>query len=210
MLKQLPTLLFLGIATSCFTQTSTEDALNLIHSEEQAKSYLTQKPSKQNKLITFNEEKHKTILAKELFKTSIGITKIFDHEFETIFYKVMTKSRKTYYRGAIIHLNGENLEYAAIEALQKTIMDKYKNGASFDFLAKQYSIDNHANKGGDLGWFLSGDKHVQLETSIIEHDLGDIFALNIEHSNDYYVVLKTHEPKEISEIEVLKIVEQKY
>ena len=54
----------------------------------------------------FNEEKHKTILAKELFKLSIGGTKVNEREFEKTFYKVINKTKKTYHRVAYIYLDG--------------------------------------------------------------------------------------------------------
>jgi hypothetical protein len=42
---------------------------------------------------------------------------------------------------------------------------------------------------------------------MIHNQLNDIFAIDMSSSSEYYVVLKTYEPKNISEIKVLKIVE---
>lgn len=211
MLKKVLILLLIASSPLLTAQTSTEKELEVLETPEQAKSYLETKKSKKNKLITFNEVKHKTKLAKELFKLSVGGTKVNDREFEKTYYKVINKSKKTYYRVAYIYLDGSKSSLENINALRKKIIAQYHNGAPFDFLAKQYSMDNNANKGGDLGWFLKGEMHPDFEHEIINsnYSLNDIFTVNIPSKNWYYVVLKTHKPKAISEIEVLKIVETK-
>jgi len=205
-------LLSLISTTICITaQTSVEDDLKIIKTPEQVKSYLETKKSKKNKLITFNEEKHKTVLAKELFKLRVGGTKTNEGEFNKTFYKVINKSKETYYRVAYIYLDGLKYSLSDLNKLRDKIIAQYNNGAPFDFLAKQYSMDENANKGGDLGWFLKGEMHSDFENEVINknHELNAIFNIDIPSKNWYYIVLKTHEPKDISEIEVLKIVEPK-
>ncbi|MFL1011609.1 peptidylprolyl isomerase [Flavisericum labens] len=192
-------------------QTSTEEDLASIETPEQIEHFLEAKDSKKNKLVTFNEEKHKTKLTKSLFKLGLGGTKTNENEFDKTYYKVVDKTSKTYYRAAYIFLDGNKYDAVNIKALRERIIKKYRNGASFDFLARQYSMDSNAKKGGDLGWFTNGDMHADFEKEIIngDHQINDIFTIDIPSKKWYYVVLKTHEPKAISEIEVLKIVEPK-
>ena len=80
--KQLLVLIFIGFTSVLTAQTSTEEELLVIETPEQIETYLETKKSKKNKLITFNEEKHKTILAKALFKLPTGGTKVNENEFE--------------------------------------------------------------------------------------------------------------------------------
>ena len=209
--KQLLTLLFIGITTILTAQTSTEAELQILKTPKQIENYLEIKNSKKNKLITFNEEKHKTILAKDLFKLHVGATKVNEGEFEKTFYKVINKSKNVYHRVAYIYLDASKYSIPEINNLREKIIAQYNNGASFDFLAKQYSMDSNANKGGDSGWFLKGDMHSDFENEVLNenHSLNDIFTIDIPSEKWYYVVLKTHEAKEISEIDVLKIVEAK-
>lgn len=211
MFKNLLALFLISTTSLLSAQTSTEKELDIIETPEQIESYLETKKSKKNKLITFNEEKHKTILAKELFKLGIGGKKVNENEFEKTFYKVINKTKNTYYRVAYIYLDGSKYSLADINRLQDKIIAQYHNGAPFDFLAKQNSMDSNANKGGDLGWVLKGEMLSDFETEVLneDHKLNDIFTVDIPSQNWYYVVLKTHEPKDISEIEVLKIVEAK-
>lgn len=190
-------------------QNSTEKELEFIETPEQIDSYLELKKSKENKLITFNEEKHKTILSKELFELSKGGIKTVSTNFEKTIYKVVEKSNTTNYRAAYIYLDGTKYSKSDLNTLRTKIINEYNNGAPFDFLAKRYSMDENANKGGDLGWFAQGDMHPEFENEIINgnHSLNEIFTLDIPSENWFYVILNTHEPKDISEIKVLKIVE---
>jgi parvulin-like peptidyl-prolyl isomerase len=211
MLQKLLSLFFICFSIILTAQTSIEEELKVLESPEQVKSYLEFKASKKNKIIVFNEEKHKTILAKELFKQNIGGTKINKNEFEKTYYKVINKTEKTYHRLAYIYLDGAEYSLDELNDLRDKIISQYHNGAPFDFLAKQYSMDGNAKKGGDLGWFLEGEMHPDFEVAIFntDYNVNDIFTVDIPSENWYYVVLKTHDPKDISEIEVLKIVESK-
>lgn len=209
MLKKSLLLLLISSSSFLIAQNSTEKELKLIETTEQAESFLETKKSRKNKVITFNEEKHKTVLAKKLFKLNVGGTKVYDSEFQKTFYKVIKKSKKTYYRVAYIFLDGSKYKIKDLKKLREDIIARYENGAPFDFLAKQHSMDGTANKGGDLGWFLEDEMHPDFEEEAINkpHSVNDIFTVDIPSENWYYIILKTHEPKEILEIEVLKVVE---
>ncbi|MFD0988492.1 peptidylprolyl isomerase [Mariniflexile jejuense] len=209
MTKNLLFAVLIGTSTILNAQNSTEKELEGIETPEQINNYLELKKSKDNKLITFNEEKHKTILAGELFKLPKGGIKTVTSNFEKTIYKVVEKTKTTYYRASYIYLDGSKYNLTDLNTLRTKLINEYKNGAPFDFLAKRYSMDENANKGGDLGWFTQGELYATFENEIINknHALNAIFTVDIPENNWYYVVLKTHEPKDISEIKVLKIVE---
>ncbi|NNC50566.1 MAG: hypothetical protein HKO01_08545 [Flaviramulus sp.] len=211
MFKNLLILFFISITPFLSAQTSVIEELQILETPEQVESYLEIKNSKKSNLITFNEEMHKTILAKELFKLNVGGTKVNENEFDKTFYKVIQKTENTYHRVAYIYLDGSKYNINDINIIREKIIKKYHNGVPFNILAKQYSMDENANKGGDLGWFQKGKMQSDFESEALNevHELNDIFNIDIPSENLYYVVLKTHEPKNISEIEVLKIVEAK-
>ncbi|OEK08818.1 hypothetical protein A8C32_00650 [Flavivirga aquatica] len=66
---------------------------------------------------------------------------------------------------------------------------------------------DNATRGCDLGWFTEGKTHEDFENEIIngDHNVDDIFTIDIASQNWYYAILKTYEPKNISEITILKI-----
>ncbi|QQY81254.1 peptidylprolyl isomerase [Tamlana sp. s12] len=208
--KLLTTLIFVSVVT-LHAQPSVEKELKDIENPEQADAFIKSNKSTKNKLITFNEEKHQTVLAKSLFKKNVGSTEVLDREFEKTYYKVVNKTTNTYNRVSYIYLDGNKYNMTDLNALRSQIMANYKDGAPFDFLAKRYSMDAGAEKGGDTGWFTKGKLDTALENSLTNNSyaLNDLFTIDLPETNRYYVVLKTHEPKEISELQVLKITEKK-
>jgi hypothetical protein len=72
-------------------------------------------------------------------------------------------------------------------------------------------MDNNANRGGDLGWFSKGTYNEIFENALINnnHQVNDIFTIDIQENNWYYVILKTYDVKLIREIKALKIVKPK-
>jgi len=189
-------------------QTSTKKELKLIESKQQAKDYLENNKSKNNKLITFNQEKHNTTLAKSLFKLGKGRTKINESEYGTTYYKVVDKIKTKHYRVSTIYLDGSVMSLDEINKLREDIINKYENGLPFANLVKKYSMDNNVDKGGDIGWFAKGELAPVFDEQATSdvYSIGDVFTVDIPSEDKYYVVLKTHEPKEIKEIKVLKVV----
>lgn len=210
MLKNYFTYLTFIFSLTGLAQTSIETDLDSITSFEKAQEFLKDKHFKQNKFITFNEEKHKTTLAKDLFSLSLGGTKTFENDYEKTVYKIVEKSSTTNYRTSYIFLDGNMLSLDEINSMRDMIIRKYQDGASFNFLARQYSMDINANKSGDTGWFSENFFDPDLEDIIVndQHNLDDIYTSEIPNKKKYYVILKTYEPKEIAEIKVLKIVDE--
>lgn len=206
-------LLLVGLSSCLFvtSQTSIEDELIAVETLEQTKIYLNSKAPKTGSIVTFNENKHKTLLASDLFKLPVGGVKVKTDEFEKTIYKIIERIEKTYYRAAYIYLDGNQSDLSEINALRNKIITLFESGVSFNFLARRYSMDKNAPKGGDLGWFCSNAKNLSIETEVINssHELNDIYTLDISSENGYYVILKTHEPKDILEINVLKLLEEK-
>ena len=124
-------------------------------------------------------------------------------------YKVIDKIEIPYYRISYIYLNGKEKSLDEINTLRQEIIEKYNDGFPFSNLAKRYSMDSSAKRGGDLGWFTKGDMLEDFENQVINNNysVNEIFTVDVPANDWYYAVLKTHDTKMIEEIKVLKISE---
>lgn len=204
------TLLTLLVGTSMLQAQNATKQLDSIFDMNQAEAFLETKAFK-GKIITFNEAKHQTSLAKQLFDKSIGGSLTDDQGFESIHYKVLEKNIVPYYRVNYIFFDGKQISYDKMNDLRQRILTSYENGIPFVKMAQVYSMDRNANQGGDTGWFTEGSLHPKLEEAIIYggHAKNDIFIVDIPAEDKYYMVFMTQAPKELTEIKVLRVIEPK-
>lgn len=190
-------------------QLAFESELDSITNEAQATAYVEQHKAMHGKIIIFNEEKHHTRLAYDLFELGKGGKKMYETEIEKTYYKLIDRSKVPHYRVSYIILDGNKKSMGEISQLRSEIKSKYQNGTPFEELAKQYSMDINAKRGGDSGWFAVGEMLPEFEDQVIHthHKIGEIYMLDAPSKKWYYVVLQTHDKMMIEEIKVLKVVE---
>lgn len=75
--------------------------------------------------------------------------------------------------------------------LAKQIITKLNNGEKFADLAKKYSSDGSASKGGDLGWFNKGDMVAAFEDAAYALEKGKYTTTPVKSDYGYHVILKT-------------------
>ena len=195
----------------CYAQNSFDGTIDDVVTTEQAKIFIKQNKALKGKYFVFNKEKHNTILAKELFETPIGRSKVYESEFNKTTYKILDKNETTYYRASYIFINSEGLNENDLKRLKQSIYSKFNQGQHFNDLVKRYSMDKNASRGGDTGWFIDGKMPIEVEEELIKnnknHYLNKLFTVDIPEKNWHYIILKTEEPKPIEEIKVIKITE---
>lgn len=80
------------------------------------------------------------------------------------------------------------------EKTAKDIIKKLKDGEDFDKLAKEYSDDkSNADKGGDLGWFNTGEMEEEFEDASFELKKGKYTTTPVETSYGYHIIYKIDE-----------------
>lgn len=109
------------------------------------------------------------------------------------------------FRVSYIYLDGKKLTSSQIDSIRNLIIDQFSKGVSFVDLARNYSMDGNSQKGGDLGWFESGNMISEFEKSIKESNQGDIFTVDIPANNWYYVVLKTFSERKRKKYSLIKV-----
>jgi parvulin-like peptidyl-prolyl isomerase len=77
------------------------------------------------------------------------------------------------------------------EDLAKDIIKKLNNGEDFATLAKKYSDDGSASKGGDLGWFNKGAMVESFETAAYALKKGEYTKTPVKSDYGYHIILKT-------------------
>ena len=209
MIKNILVLLLFATTALCFAQNDFESELDSIQTLDEAKIYVQKNKSIKGTVITFNKEKHHTKLADELFSLSKGSKKVYKTDMEKTYYKVIEKNEIPYQRMSYIFLNGKEKSVEEINSLRTNIISKYRKGFRFEDLAKHYSMDSNANRGGDLGWVTHGDLHPDFEAEVLNdsYQVNDVFTVDIPEQQWYYVILKTEDTKYIEEIKVLKVIE---
>lgn len=209
MLKNSVLILICFISFTGLAQKSFQQELDSLTTVEKAKQFIDSKKGRKNKIITFNQEKHKTKLSKELLELPKGGQKVLKRESENIHYKVLEKNLITYYRVSYIFLDGKESSINSIEKLRPQIIERHKRGTPFKDLAMQYSMDKNKTRGGDSGWFTYGEMLPEFEQQVMNdsYQIDDIFTVNVESNQWYYIVKKTYDKKLITEIKVLRVVE---
>ncbi len=200
------TILF-GLPASA--QHELKQELDSITTIEQAMAFLELKKTEPHKIITFNQEKHKTRLSEELLQLDKGGSTVINGEFEKIHYKVLDRNETFYYRVNYVYLDGSKLSITEIDRLRVRIIAKLEHGIPFKDVAIEYSMDKNKTRGGDSGWITYGEMPLEFEQEVIEdyYKVGDIFLASAPSVNSYYVIKKTHDKKSITEIKVLKVIE---
>ena len=210
MLRTILLLITLLFTFSSNAQEKLTQELDSIATVEQALEFLESNGVKQNKIITFNEEKHKTKLSQELLKLDKGGSKVVNKDFEKIHYKVLEKNNIFYYRVNYVFLDGKKMSLEDVDKLRPRIIAKLKAGVPFKDVANEYSMDKNKTRGGDSGWFTYEEMPVEFEGKVMNemYQIGDIFLADVRSNQSYYVIKKTYDKKSITEIKVLKVIER--
>lgn len=209
MLKVFLSVTLFFMTTIVVAQDNFEKSLDSIQTLDDVNLFFEKNEKVKGKVIVFNEEKHKTKMANDIFKMRVGSKKYFKNSPQKTYYKIIEKYEIPYYRVSCVFLDGNKISMEEINEIRNNVLSRYSNGYRFTDLAKRYSMDNTAKQGGDLGWFTYGDLHPEFEKQVLDGSYGvnDIFTIDIPETKSYYVVLMTQGKKLIEEAKVLKVTE---
>lgn len=200
-------LVFVPLITT--SQTILEKQLDSVSTTEEALNFLKINRPDDGKLITFNEEKHKTNLTNSLFKYRLGGKKIIRLGTKRTVYKIIDKSRPDFYKFDIIVLDGNKTSGQQAKVIRDKVLLQYKEGYKFKDLAKNHSDGPTAKTGGDTGWIKRGEISDAFDEIAFNqnHMINEVFTIDDVENKKYYIALKTKDKTSIREITVLKFTE---
>lgn len=192
--------LFLLFSTQIFGQLTVNEQFQKISTIQQAQQYINANPELKPALLYLAAGKDSTPIDKRLLRQNQG--DIFSVGYVT--YKVMEVKDTINYRASYIFLDGATYSPSEIDSLKKVIVQKANNGASFETLSDQYTMDGNETHG-DTGWFF-GEYMVpkEFQDAVAKHKVGDIFFLDVSDKQWHYIIKKTHEDRVKKEITVLR------
>ncbi len=161
-------------------------------------------------LVIFNEEKHETKIAKEVFKKKVGKSIKNRDGVGTTTYTIIADKKIPHYRMNYIFIDGNTMSAIKVENMRKSLRKLLDDDVKFESVARQYSMDYNANRGGDSGWFKEKKTIPEFFKATNRPKLlaNEIFEVNLPEMNWFYIVKKTYTPTNIRE--VLVLVEREY
>lgn len=171
--------------------------LSKVYSLPEANEFLNSNKDVVGDILTINSGSDTTALDQELLLTQKGDVVEFDSEDKTkhFIFKTLGITHVRSFRVQYIFLDNRRLPMEEIDSLRTLILEQLSNGEPFTALAKRYSMDSNATKGGDLGWFEEGQMHADFENSIKSKKVNEVFTVDIPANKWYYVVKNSYESR---------------
>lgn len=156
-------------------------------------------------LVIFNEEKHETKIAKDLFKKRVGKSVKQKQALGVTTYTVVADAKIPHYRMNYIFIDGNKMNPSKVDNMVKTLRKLLDDDIQFEAVARQYSMDYNGRRGGDSGWFKQQKAIPEFFEATNRPKLlaNEIFEVSLEEANWFYIVKKTYSSTNIREILVL-------
>lgn len=195
--------IFTILTILCFFGINAQDIkekLKLVNTIEEANNFAQENTDFHFELVTLIPEIEKDGFSAKFLKAKPG--EIFNDN--GIIYKVLFATHKKAFRVSYIYLDASKLSIQEIDKIRTDILKEYNQKKDFPSLARKYNMDGNKD-GGDLGWFAEGMMVPEFEKAVEAQKINDIFKVDVPERKWYYVVLKTFNDKEVSELSILKI-----
>lgn len=185
---------------SVFAQETVTEKFQKINTVQQAEQFITANPELKPAILKLSAGKDSSLIDKRLLRQKQG--DIFSVGYVT--YKVIAAKDTTDYRANYIFLDGASLSNSEIDSLKKVILQKHSQGASFEQLSDQYTMDGNTTHG-DTDWFFGEYMFPkEFQDAVASHKVGDVFFVDVSEKQWHYIVKKTHEDRMKKDIVVLR------
>jgi parvulin-like peptidyl-prolyl isomerase len=148
------------------------------------------------------------VYSETVSKDSVEIVKKLHHNvlyYGNDLHRVIDVSPVVEMRARCIVFDAKKMPVSEINNKRNEILRYYSQGKSFKELAIEYTMDPGATKGGDLGWFTEKQMMGDFGKTVGTHKKGDIFTVDMERNDWYFVVLKTEDTQTRYEVSIVQI-----
>lgn len=192
--------LFLFLSVPVIAQPTVREQFLKIETMAQAQKFIDANAPLKPTILNLSYGKDTALIDKRLLKQKKG--DIFSVGYVT--YKVLEATESVQYRASYVFLDGSSLSKSEVDSLKKIIVRKHSEGASFEQLSDQYTMDGNNTKG-DTGWFF-GEETVpkELQEGVKDHKLGEVFFVDVPERQWHYIVKKTYDDQIKKDIVVLR------
>ena len=138
-------------------------------------------------------------LSEEAFKQNIRFSLLQEKATKDV--EITDEEIKNYYNQAKYELNARHI-LVEDEETARTVYEKLKAGGDFAKLAKEYSTDGTAEKGGELGWFTVGAMVQEFNDAAYALELNEI-SEPVKTEFGYHIIQVT-DKREVKDYGTLK------
>jgi parvulin-like peptidyl-prolyl isomerase len=191
---------FLLVSATIFAQQTLTEKFQKINTVAEAQAFVDANAALKPAIIHLSYGKDSTTFDRRLLRQKQG--DVFSVGYVT--YKAIESQETVNYRANYIFLDGSTLSPTQVDSMRKLILKKYADGASFDQLSDQYTMDGNTTHG-DTGWFFGVEMlPKEFQDAVAAHKLGDIFAVDVSEKQWHYIVKKTYDDQIKKEMTILK------
>ena len=192
--------LFLLISAPIFAQQTVTEKFQKIGTVQQAQQFVDANPELKPALLNLSAGKDSSLIEKRLLRQKKG--DIFSVGYVT--YKVIESKDTVDFRASYIFLDGSILSTHEVDSLRKLILQKHSEGASFEQLSDQFTMDGNTTHG-DTDWFFGELMFPkEFQDAVQNHKTGDIFFVDVPEKQWNYIVKKTYNDRVKKDIIVLR------
>jgi parvulin-like peptidyl-prolyl isomerase len=208
MMRNIFAISLLLICLSCTSQPKSDVMMTFeqIASVDEAKEVIAANPDLGFQIVKMNT--NESGIKENAEELSAGNTAIVKAGGRFYYYRMLSEEVETEFRVSYIFLDGNSYSKYSIDSIRTVILDMYDEGVEFAELAKGYSMDNNAGKGGDLGWFKEGIMVPEFEAATKAHDKDDVYTVDVPENKWYFVVKKTYNDKVKRNMMLLRVMKE--
>ena len=199
-MKNILVVMLMVVTIPVLAQQTVTEKFQKIGNVQDAEKFVADNQSLKPEIFKLSYGKDTSLIQKRLLRQKQG--DVFSVGYVT--YKVIESKESVQYRASYIFLDGGALTKQEIDSLKKVIMDKIAQGAAWNDLSKQFTMDGNTTNG-DTGWFFGPEMlPAEFQNAVANHKTGEVFSVDVPEKQWYYIVKKTYDDNLKKDMTILK------